>query len=100
MHKIRDGISELVEKMNPISRWTIRIGSIIIALVYICAIAVLLMSGKYIDSGVASNLCDNILYCAKECIGAVYIPAFIIEILDILDGKQRKKKDTDSKNKK
>lgn len=92
MSKIINGIVEIADNMNPVSRWIIRIGSVIIILVYISAIIVLLLPSKYIDTDYASAVCTDILYCGKECIGAVYIPAFIIELLDIADGKKRAEK--------
>ena len=84
---VRDGVRELIADMNIYSKWIIRIGSILVAAVYTAALLVRVAAGRYIDYYYAVNLCAELLYCGKECVGAVYVPALLLELFDMAGGK-------------
>lgn len=89
MKKAMDIFWEMAGNLNPVSRWTVRIGSVLIALVYLGALIAVIGAGRWMDYDAAMFLRDDFLYCGKECIGAVYIPALLVEMVDIATGKQR-----------
>lgn len=87
MKNIINGIGKLLDGLNPVTRWSIRIGSVIVFLVYLAALCMAILAGWKLNYEWAMHLCEELLYCGKECIGAVYIPAMLFEILDLATGK-------------
>lgn len=87
MKKILLELPELADKINPYSKWIIRLGSVLIFAVYLAAFVLALCAGWKTDYDTAMCLCEELLECGKECVGAVYIPAFLLEIFMLLGGK-------------
>lgn len=82
-------ILQMVRNINPISRYLMRIGTIIILLLYIKALAAAVSAGFLCDYYEGMFLCCELLFCAKECVGAVYIPALLFELIRILDMRDK-----------
>lgn len=90
LKKTAGEVRDMLRQVNPYSRWIVRIGSLIVFTVYTAALLVRVCAGRYIDYYTAVNLCGELLACGKECVGAVYVPAMLLEIFDIAGGKQKK----------
>ena len=70
-------------QFNKMSRVIIKGGAALIALVYISALTAYLAAGRYMDYYTAIKLSEDLLVCGKECMGAVFVPALLLEILMI-----------------
>ena len=77
-----------LSQFNKMSRVAIKGGAAFVALIYIAALALRLAAGRYMDYYTAIKLCGDLLTCGKECLGAIFIPALILEILMLANGKK------------
>lgn len=80
----------LHRRLNPISRYLMRIGTVIVLLLYIKAGVTALGAGFVQDYYEGMFLCGELLYCAKECVGAIYIPALLFELMRLLVQKDER----------
>lgn len=82
-------IKKFYKNMNKISKIAIKYGTVLIFSLYALAAFCFLKKGLYFDYYVALQLTEELLYCASECIGAVYVTAIIMEIVYIASGESK-----------
>ena len=77
-----------LSNLNRSSRNILKYGMPVVYAMYALALIAYLARGCG-DYYTFSILCSDALECGKECVGAVAVPALLLEILSIADGKTK-----------
>ncbi len=74
---------QCIKNINKISRIYIKIGNVIVFTLFILAVFCSLSMGRFGNYDYFLCLKGDLLFCFKEMLGAVYVPALFLEILCI-----------------
>lgn len=88
MQGLLSKISKLYFSMNKLSKYYIKFGSIIVFSLYLSALFCFIFAGKIGNYDYLMFTCNELLVCGKEMIGAVYVPALLVEIIVIAEKMQ------------
>ncbi|MEG1835956.1 MAG: hypothetical protein RRZ68_05670 [Oscillospiraceae bacterium] len=69
------------KNINNFSRLLMKYGGILVISLYAAAFTCFLVAGSISDYSHFMRLCFEFLECGKECMGAVFVPAFLIQIV-------------------
>ncbi len=83
MQAIFENLKSICRDMNKISKYYIKYGNIIVFTAYVLALFCTVSMGRMGDFDRLLYLRGELLMLGKEMAGAVYIPAIMLEILNI-----------------
>lgn len=83
MQAIFENLKGIRRDMNKISKYYIKYGNIIVLTAYAAALFCTAFMGRIGDFDRLLYLRGELLILGKEMVGAVYVPAMLLEILNI-----------------
>ncbi len=83
-------IKKAVKSINPFSKCLIIYGGILVISLYIGALIFFCFKGSIAGYYEDIDMCNQLLNCAKDCLGASFVPALLFEIIHIAENTDKK----------
>lgn len=83
-------IKKAVKSINPFSKYLMIYGGILVICLYIGALIFFCFKGAIAGYYEDDEMCYQLLGCAKDCLGASFVPALLFEIIHIAENTNKK----------
>ena len=93
MRRVKIDVKEIkkaVKSINPFSKYMMIYGGILVICLYIGALILFCFKGSIAGYYEDLDMCYQLLSCAKDCLGASFVPALLLEIIHIAEGTDKK----------
>ena len=85
---IRD-IKKIYSDFSSVTKYIFRYGTTVIATLFFCALYFYIRSHFSVNAIYDTIMCNDILFCIKECMGSVYILPMLVETLSMAVNRNR-----------
>ncbi len=83
-------IKKAAKLINPFSKYLMIYGGIVVLSLYLSALIFFCFKGRIAGYYESVEMCSQLLECAKDCLGASFVPAMLFEIMHIADNTDKK----------